>query len=217
MSAMNMTEPVAGILLAGGRSSRMGGGDKCLRTLGGRTILARIIERLEPQVAAMVVSANGDPSRFAPFGLAVVADHVPGFAGPLAGIQAGLKWVEANHPGIRSAVTVATDTPFFPSDLVQRFLAALKRAPSLLVARSGQGVQPAIGLWPVSLADALEASLREGMRKTGAWAEQHGAVEVTFPDVTAGERRIDPFFNINDADQLAEADALLKAEAARAR
>jgi molybdopterin-guanine dinucleotide biosynthesis protein A len=100
--------------------------------------------------------------------------------------------------------------------LVQRFCAALKRAPSLLVARSGQGVHPVIGLWRVSLADALEASLREGMRKTGAWAAQHNAVEVTFPDVTAGERRIDPFFNINDADQLAEADALLKAEA-RAR
>jgi molybdopterin-guanine dinucleotide biosynthesis protein A len=214
---MSMTEPVAAILLAGGRSSRMGGGDKCLRMLGGRTILARIVERLEPQVAAMVVSANGDPSRFAPFGLAVVADRVPGFAGPLAGIHAGLKWVEANHPGIRYAVTVATDTPFFPPDLVRRFRAALKPAPSLLVARSGQGVHPAIGLWPVSLADALEASLREGMRKTGAWAEQHGAIEVTFPDVTAGQRRIDPFFNINDADQLAEADALLKAQAARAR
>jgi molybdenum cofactor guanylyltransferase len=214
---MSMTEPIAGILLAGGRSSRMGGGDKCLRMLGGRTILARIIERLEPQVAAMVVSANGDPARFAQFGLTVVADRVPGFAGPLAGIHAGLKWVEANQPGIRYAVSVATDTPFFPSDLVQRFRAALKRAPSVLVARSGQGVHPVIGLWPVSLADALEASLREGMRKTGAWAEQQGAIEVTFPDVTAGARRIDPFFNINDADQLAEADALLKAEMARAR
>jgi molybdopterin-guanine dinucleotide biosynthesis protein A len=194
----------------------MGGGDKCLRMLGGRTILARIIERLEPQVAALVVSANGDPARFAPFGLAVVADRVPGFAGPLAGIHAGLKWVEANHPVIRYAVTVATDTPFFPANLVQRFGVALKRAPSLLVARSGEGVHPVIGLWSVSLADALEASLRGGMRKTGAWAEQHGAIEVTFPDVTVGDRRIDPFFNINDADQLAEADALLKA-AARAR
>src|SRR5262245_11949897 len=213
---MSMTEPVAGILLAGCRSSRMGCRHNRVRMLGGRTILARIIERLEPQVAAMVVSANGDPSRFAPFGLAVVADRVPGFAGPLAGIHAGLKWVEANQPGIRYAVTVATDTPFFPPDLVQRFGAALKRAPSLLVARSGQGVHPVIGLWPVSLADALEASLHEGMRKTGAWAEQHGAIEVTFPDAAVGARRVDPFFNINDADQLAEADALLKA-VARAR
>src|SRR5262245_10299339 len=181
---MSMTEPVAGILLAGGRSSRMGGGDKCLRTLAGRTILARIVERLEPQVAAMVVSANGDPSRFASYDLAVVADRVPGFAGPLAGIQAGLEWVAANHPGIRHAVTVATDTPFVPPDLVRRFRAAPKHAPSLLVARSGQGVHPAIGLWPVSLAGALEASLRQGMRKAGAFAEQHGAIEVTFPDGT---------------------------------
>jgi molybdopterin-guanine dinucleotide biosynthesis protein A len=214
---MSMTEPVAGILLAGGRSSRMGGGDKCLRMLGGRPILARIIERLEPQVAAMVISANGDPSRFAPFGLPVVADSVSGFAGPLAGIHAGLKWIEANHPGIRYAVTVATDTPFFPLDLVQRFRAALKAAPSLLVARSGEGVQPVIGLWPVSLAAALDASLREGVRKTGLWTEQHGAIEVPFPDVTAGGRRIDPFFNINAPDQLAEAGALIKAEATRVR
>jgi molybdopterin-guanine dinucleotide biosynthesis protein A len=213
---MSMTEPVAGILLAGGRSSRMGGGDKCLRMLAGRAILARVVERLKPQVAAMVVSANGDPSRFDPFALPVVADRVPGFAGPLAGIQAGLEWIAANHPGIRYAVTVATDTPFVPPDLVRRFRVSLKHAPSLLVARSGQGVHPAIGLWPVSLAGALEASLREGLRKAGAFVEQHGAVEVTFPDVTVGERRIDPFFNINDADQLAEADALLKA-VARAR
>jgi molybdopterin-guanine dinucleotide biosynthesis protein A len=206
-----MTEPVAGILLAGGKSSRMGGGDKCLRMLGGRTILAGIVERLGPQVAAMVVSANGDPSRFAPFALPVVADRVSGFAGPLAGIQAGLEWIGANYPGIRYAVTVATDTPFFPPDLVRRFRAALKHAPTLLVARSGQGVHPAIGLWPVSLARALEASLRQGMRRAGAFAEQHGAIEVTFPAVTVGERRIDAVFNINDADQLAEADALLKA------
>src|SRR5262245_46322905 len=183
---MSMTEPVAGILLAGGRSSRMGGGDKCLRMLGGRTILARIIERLEPQAAALVVSANGDPALFAPFGLAVVADRVPGFAGPLAGIHASLKWVEANHPGIRYAVTVATDTPFFPSDLVQRFGAALKRAPSLLVARSGEGMHPVIGLWPVSLADAVGASLRGGMPKAGARAEPDRALEVPSPGCPVG-------------------------------
>ena len=208
-----MTEPVVGILLAGGRSSRMGGGDKCLRMLGGRPILARIIERLEPQVSGLVINANGDPSRFADFRLPVVADSVAGFAGPLAGVHAGLEWVKANEPSIRYAVTVATDTPFFPGDLVQRFLAARALTPSLLVARSGEGTHPVIGLWPVSLAAALEASLREGTRKAGAWTEQHGAIEVPFPDVTAGGKRIDPFFNINDPNQLAEAEALLKGEA----
>ncbi len=210
---MSVSEPVAGILLAGGRSSRMGGGDKCLRMLGGRPILARIVERLKPQVSGMVVNANGDPSRFAPFGLPVVADSIAGFAGPLAGVHAGLEWVKANRPGIRHAVTIATDTPFFPADLVQRFLAALKDTPALVVARSGEGTHPVIGLWPVTLAAELEASLQRGMRKVGAWTEQHGAIEVSFPEVEVGGRLIDPFFNINQPDQLAEADALLKEKA----
>ncbi|HET7210769.1 MAG TPA: molybdenum cofactor guanylyltransferase MobA [Methyloceanibacter sp.] len=204
-----MTEPVVGILLAGGRSSRMGGGDKCLRMLGGQPLLARIIERLKPQVSAMLISANGDPSRFAAFGLPVVADSIAGFAGPLAGVHAGLAWVEANHPGIRYAVTVATDTPFLPADLVQRFLAARPGTPSLRVARSGEGVHPVIGLWPVSLAAALEASLKQGERKAQTWTKDHGAVEVSFPDVEIGDKRLDPFFNINDPNQLAEAEALL--------
>jgi molybdopterin-guanine dinucleotide biosynthesis protein A len=210
---MSESEPVAGILLAGGRASRMGGGDKCLRILGETPILARIVERLKPQVSDMVINANGDPSRFAPFGLPVVADSIAGFAGPLAGVHAGLEWVKATRPGIRYAVTVATDTPFFPADLVQRFCAALKGTPALLVARSGERVHPVIGLWPVSLAAELEASLKRGMRKAGAWTEQHGAIEVSFPEVEVGGRRIDPFFNINQPDQLAEADALLKEEA----
>lgn len=213
ISPMSMTEPVVGILLAGGRSSRMGGGDKCLRMLGGQPLLARIIERLKPQVSAMVISANGDPSRFAAFGLPVVADSIAGFAGPLAGVHAGLAWVEANRPGIRYAVTVATDTPFLPADLVQRFLAARPVAPSLLVARSGEGVHPVIGLWPVSLVAALEASLKRGERKAQTWTKDHGAVEVAFPDVEIGSKPLDPFFNINDPDQLAEAEALLKGEA----
>jgi molybdopterin-guanine dinucleotide biosynthesis protein A len=206
---MSATEPVVGILLAGGRSHRMGGGDKCLRTLGGKPMLARIIGRLAPQVSYMVISANGDPARFAAFGRQVVADSVTGFAGPLAGVHAGLQWVKNNHPDIRYAVTVATDTPFIPADLVQRFLGALKAEPELLVARSGEGVHPVIGLWPVGLAAALEASLVQGERKAETWTKDHGAVEVPFPDVTARGRRIDPFFNINDPDQLAEAEALL--------
>jgi molybdopterin-guanine dinucleotide biosynthesis protein A len=210
---MSLREPVFGILLAGGRSSRMGGGDKCLRMLAERPILARIIERLKPQVCGMVINANGDPSRFAPFGLPVVGDGIAGFAGPLAGVQAGLQWVKANRPDIRQAVTVATDTPFFPDDLVQRFLAALEDKPALVVARSEEGVHPVIGLWPVTLAAELEASLQQGMRKAGAWTEQHEAIEVPFAEVEVGGRRIDPFFNINQPGQLAEAEALLKESA----
>jgi molybdenum cofactor guanylyltransferase len=208
---MDASQPVAGILLAGGRSSRMGGGDKCLRPLGGRPILARIIERLE--VSAMVVNANGDPARFAGFDLPVVADSVTGFAGPLAGVHAGLEWVKANHPGLRYAVTVATDTPFFPGNLVRRFLAEAEGASRLLVARSEAGVHPVIGLWPVAMAAELEKSLRAGERTVGKWVAEHGATEVFFPELEIGGRRIDPFFNINRPQDLAEADGLLRERA----
>jgi molybdopterin-guanine dinucleotide biosynthesis protein A len=206
---MNSTAPVVGILLAGGKSSRMGGGDKCLRPLGGRPILAHIIERLKPQVSDVIINANGEITRFANFGLTVVEDSVPGFAGPLAGVQAGLQWIRANRPEIRYGVTVATDTPFFPTDLVQRFLAELSDRPALLVARSAEGIHPVIGLWPVALADEIEDSLKRGMRKVGAWTEQHGAIEVSFPPVKTGGREIDPFFNINRLEDLAEAEALM--------
>jgi molybdenum cofactor guanylyltransferase len=207
---MALTDPVVGILVAGGRSSRMGGGDKCLRPLAGRPILAHIIERLKPQVCDMIINANGDVARFASFGLPVVADSVAGYAGPLAGVHAGLQWVRANRPDIRYAVTIAADTPFFPSDLVQRFLAELAHHPTLLVARSEEGVHPVVGLWPVTLAGDLEDSLKEGMRKVGSFTEEHGAVEVSFPPVEVGGRPIDPFFNINRPEDLAEAEALVK-------
>ena len=188
----------------------MGGGDKCLRLLGGRPILAHIIERLKPQVSDIVINANGDASRFARFGLPVVADSVAGFAGPLAGIHAGLEWVKASRPGIRYGVTIAADTPFFPLDLVQRFIAELKHGPALVVARSEEGTYPVVGLWPVALAGDIERSLKQGMRKVGGWTEQHGAVEVSFPPVEIGGRPIDPFFNINRPEDLAEAEALVK-------
>ena len=207
---MDVSEDVVGVLLAGGRSSRMGGGDKCLRPPGDRPILARIIERLKPQVSDIVINANGESSRFASFGLPVVGDSVAGFAGPLAGVHAGLEWVKANLPGVRYIVTVATDTPFFPLDLVQRFFSELKSYPTLVVARSDEGVHPVIGLWPVAMAPELEDSLKQGMRKVGSWTKQRGAVEVLFPKVEIGGRLIDPFFNINEPEELAEADALLR-------
>ncbi len=213
ISLMSGREPVVGILLAGGGSSRMGGGDKCLRMLGGKPILAHIIERLNPQVSDMILSANGDASRFARFGLPVVADRITGLAGPLAGIHAGLEWVKANRPAIRYAVSVATDTPFIPGDLVTQFLAAVEGRAALVVARSEGGVHPVIGLWPVELAAELGASLKAGVRKVGVWTETQGATEVSFPQIELGGRRIDPFFNINRPDELAEANALLTEKA----
>lgn len=158
----------------------------------------------------MIVNANGDIARFASFGYPVVVDSIAGYAGPLAGVHAGLEWIKADRPGSRYGVTVATDIPFLPLDLVQRFLAEQTRRPSLVVARSEQGVHPVIGLWPVTLAGEIERSLKQGMRKVGAWVEEHDAIEVSFPPVEIGGRQVDPFFNINRPEDLAEAEALAK-------
>lgn len=208
-----MSERVAGILLAGGRSSRMGGGDKCLRSLAGRPVLAHIIERLRPQVGDMVINANGEPRRFAEFGLPIVADSIVGFAGPLAGIHAGLEWVKRSLPDVAYAITIATDTPFIPADLVRRFLAARAEGSKLLVARSNAGAHPVIGLWHLDLAAELEKSLAAGERKAGKWVAEHGAVEVFFPDTNIGGTPVDPFFNINRPEDLVHADNLLREQA----
>jgi molybdopterin-guanine dinucleotide biosynthesis protein A len=208
---MNASKPIVGVLLAGGQSRRMGGGDKALRPLGGKPVLAHVVARLKPQVSAMIINANGEAARFAAFDLPVVADSITGFAGPLAGVHAGLSWVKANRPGIDHVVTVAADTPFFPTDLVTQFLTAQKNRSTILVARSEEGLHPVIGLWPVDMAPILEESLKRGERKASDWVKSQGAVEVFFPKVEIGGRVIDPFFNINRPEELAEADALLAA------
>ena len=167
-----------------------------------------------PQVAEIVLSANGDPGRFAAFGLPLVPDRLDGQMGPLAGIQAGLAWAEANRPKSRFVITVAADTPFFPTALVSRLCAATDKAnPTLVVARSKSGVHPVFGLWPVSLAPHLEASLGRGGRKALDFVTAHRAKEVAFPPVEIGGREVDPFFNINRPEDLAEAEALLRATA----
>jgi molybdopterin-guanine dinucleotide biosynthesis protein A len=142
-------------------------------------------------------------------GLAVIADSVPDHAGPLAGVQAGPCLVRAQQADLNYVVTVAGDTPFFPTDLVQRFLAALLSRPTLVVARSDEGVHPVFGLWPIGMAPDLEKALKQGMRKVGAWAKQQGAVEVYFPKVEVNGSLVDPFFNISGPENLAEAEALL--------
>ena len=209
-----MPEGMIGVVLAGGKSSRMGGGDKALLQLVGRPLLAHVVERLRPQVAEILLNANDDPGRFATFGLPLVADRLTGKMGPLAGIHAGLAWAKANRPESRFVITVAADTPFFPSDLVSRLCAATDKAnPTLVVARSESGVHPVFGLWPVSLATHLEDSLRRGARKALDFVTAHQAKEVTFPPVEIGGRALDPFLNINRPEDLAEAEALLSATA----
>jgi molybdenum cofactor guanylyltransferase len=195
---------VVGVLLAGGQARRMGGGDKSLRRLGDRTILEHVIERARPQVAALVLNANGDPARFARFGLPVAADVVEGFAGPLAGVLTGMAWARANRPGCAWIVTIATDTPFFPEDLVARMREAVAGA-DLACARSNGRAHPVFGLWPVRLAEDLRhAMVEDAIRKVDVWTARYRLVEVDFPAAP-----FDPFFNANRPEDLVEAERLL--------
>jgi len=196
---------VVGVLLAGGQSRRLGGGDKSLRTLGERTILERVIERLGPQVDRLVLNANGDPRRFAATGLPVVADSVAGFAGPLAGVLAGMDWTAANAPAAPWIVTVATDAPFLPRDLVARFLDAAAGGADLACAASRGQSHPVIGLWAVRLRDDLRRALdEEGVRKVDAWTARHRLATVDF-----AADAVDPFLNINTPDDLSQAERLI--------
>jgi molybdenum cofactor guanylyltransferase len=202
---------VAGLLLAGGLARRMGGGDKCLVRLGGRTLLELVLGRIRPQVGALVLNANGDPARFAAYGLPVVADSVPGFAGPLAGVLAGMEWAAAKAPDTRFVVSIATDTPFFPADLVARLMEPVERGGAeIACAASGGRTHPVFGLWPVSLAGELRrAVVDEGMRKIDLWTARYRTVAVEF-----GSEPFDPFFNLNTPEDLALAEELLRGRTA---
>ncbi|MFZ2004569.1 MAG: molybdenum cofactor guanylyltransferase MobA [Stellaceae bacterium] len=199
---------IIGVLLAGGLARRMGGGDKPLRLLGGRPLLDRVIERLRPQVSGLVLNANGDPARFASYGLPVVADSVPDFAGPLAGILAGLDWTAENRPDCPMIVSVATDAPFLPTDLVARLAEAMAAENAdLACAASGGQAHPVIGLWPIRLRDDLRrAVVDEGIRKVDVWTARYRLAKAVFSD-----QPIDPFFNANRPDDLEEAARLLEA------
>lgn len=194
-----------GVLLAGGLARRMGGGDKPLRPIAGRPMLAHLANRLAPQCDGLVINANGDPARFAPYALPVVADGIPGFAGPLAGILAAMDWLAANRPEIAWLVSVAADTPFIPADLVARLHEARRAAgANLACAASGGRSHPVIGLWPVALRETLRHALTvEGERRVGRWAQAQGVVEVEWP-----VDPVDPFFNANEPEDIAEAERL---------
>ena len=198
---------VAGVLLAGGLARRMGGGDKCLLPLAGRPMLAHAIAGLEPQVAALAINANGDPARFRAFGRPVVADVVPGFAGPLAGVLTGMVWASDALPEAKWLVTAATDTPFFPADLVARLTAAAEaQGAEVAFAASNGRTHPVFGLWHLSLLEALRTALvEEDERKIDRFAGRYTVAVVDFP-VTP----FDPFFNVNRPDDLAEAERLSK-------
>ncbi|MGQ0675699.1 MAG: molybdenum cofactor guanylyltransferase MobA [Rhodospirillales bacterium] len=198
---------VVGVILAGGLSRRMGGGDKSLRLLGGRPILTHVIARARGQVGRLVLNANGDPRRFARFRLPVVADSVEGFAGPLAGVLAGLDWAREHAPDCPYVASFAADAPFLPRDLVPRLLEAVDqgRKADLACARSAGQDYPVIGLWPMRLAEELRHALvEEGLHKVDIWTARYRLKAVEFPT-----EPVDPFFNANRPEDLAEAERLL--------
>lgn len=201
---------IAGLVLAGGQSRRMGRGDKALRPLGGQSMIARVIHRLSPQVGPLALNTNADPADFGGFGLPVLADTHPGFAGPLAGVLTGLDWA-AGIAGVAHVATAATDTPFFPRDLVER-MAAQAGPERIVMARSPAGRHPVFGLWPVALKDDLADWLNTSdTMKVLAWTDRHDHVFVDFAPDDAAE--LDPFFNVNTPEDLAVAEAHLETTA----
>jgi molybdopterin-guanine dinucleotide biosynthesis protein A len=193
---------IAGVLLAGGLARRMGGGDKGMRLVAGRPLLAWVIARARPQVTDLALNANGDPARFAAWGLPVVADSIADFAGPLAGVLAGLDW--AVGVGATHVASFATDAPFFPTDLVAWLKAAVDAGADLACAASGGQAHPVFGLWPLALRHDLRRALAdEGLRKVDQWTARYRLTQVDFPI-----RPFDPFFNANRPADLVEAETL---------
>jgi len=196
---------IPGVLLAGGLARRMGGGDKPMRTIAGRTILERVIARLGPQCDGLILSANGDPARFAAFGLTVVADDVADFPGPLAGILAALDWAAQHRPKVKFVLSAAADCPFLPRDLVARLDSARgAQGAELAVASSGGQTHPVIGLWSVRLREELRHALvKEDVRKIDRWTARYPLATVDWPTTP-----LDPFFNANTIEDIAEAERL---------
>ena len=198
--------PVAGAILAGGLARRMGGRDKPLLSLAGRPVLEHVVDRLRPQVAVLILNANGAPGRFAAYGMPVVPDTMPGHLGPLAGVLAAMEWVSNHYPDIEQLVTVPCDTPLLPGNLVDRLSDAPRQlGADLACAVSAGRRHPVVALWPVRLRRELRDALAgEGVRKVDEWAGRYRRADVQFD-----AEGVDPLFNINSPEDMAAAEALL--------
>jgi molybdenum cofactor guanylyltransferase len=203
-------ERIPGIILAGGLSRRMGGGDKGLLQLGDRPLIAHVLGRLREQAFPVAINANADASRFAGFGVPVISDETEEYAGPLAGVLAGMRWASQASPRAKFIVTAACDTPFFPNDLIRRFCEQSQTAyPIIVLAKSANRVHPVFGLWSLALAGDLAKALASGRRKVLDWAESQPNAIADFSLINLGSKLLDPFFNANTPQDFAEAEALL--------
>lgn len=208
---------MTGVVIAGGRSSRMDHREKALLDLAGEPMLGRVIDRLRPQVGRMVINANGDPARFSKFGLPMVADDAPeGFMGPLAGLYTGLDWAGCKTPEVSFVASAPADTPFLPLDLVARLkAAAIVSGTGSAIAASGGRAHPIVGVWRVDLSGAARDAIIRNVRAMHQFAEEQKSAVVAFAPVKIGGEPIDPFFNVNTPEDLERARALLAAEQAR--
>ncbi len=197
---------IGGVVLAGGKSSRLGGGDKGLLSLDDQSMLAHVISRFKGQVAKLAINASGDAARFAQFNLPVFPDATPTREGPLAGVLAGIEWAKA-QPGLRAFVTVSTDAPFIPPDLVKRLSAS--GAP-LVCAVSHAHVHPTISLWPLTIADSIRTALAEGRREMMAFVVEQGARLAIVPETQVNGQSVDPMFNVNTPEELDSARRILQ-------
>jgi len=206
MAVAEANPSVAGVLLAGGLARRMGGGDKCLRQLGGKTLLEHVIGRVRPQVGALLLNANGDPARLARFALPVAADVVEGNAGPLAGVLTGMEWAVEEAQACSWLASFATDAPFLPEDLVARLMRAVQEeGADMACASSGGRAHPVFALWPLRLRDDLRrAVMEEGLRKVDVWTGRYNLAMADFPVMP-----FDPFFNANSPEDLEAAASLM--------
>jgi molybdenum cofactor guanylyltransferase len=204
-----MRERIMAVVLAGGLARRMGGGDKCLKLLAGRPILAHVLERLDGQAERILLNANGDVKRFASWGLPIATDVLPGFGGPLVGVLTALEWAATHAPEITDVVSVPADGPFLPRDLIHRLVDARSAVNAMLVQAASNGrPNPVVGLWPVALASELRrAIVDEGIAKVDVWTARFRLATADF-----GETRPDPFFNANTPEDLGEAERLLGME-----
>ncbi len=197
-----------GVIVAGGLSSRMGGGDKCLLELAGKPLLAWVVGRIQSQIADVILNANGDANRFSAFGLPVVGDKFAKPVGPLGGVLAGMEY--AVRHGFSHIVTVAADTPFFPLDMVDQFIARLTETKVPIVIAATKDAEgrvnrhPTFAIWPVNLREDLHQAIDAGTRKIVVWTDSIGSETVVFPSLTG-----DPFFNVNTPQDLLEAAKIL--------